>query len=62
VLFETDETQNRFATTQAIIRLEHGEGDRPQMAFIKEGDRWLIEAFGWFPPRPPSPAPARPGM
>jgi hypothetical protein len=51
VSFESDEQQNRYATTQAIVTLTGGREDRPQIGLSKQGDTWLIEGFAWFPIR-----------
>lgn len=56
VVFDADpQTGVQFASTLAIIDLEHRPQDRPQMALQKVDNRWVIEAFGWFPPRPAQP-------
>jgi hypothetical protein len=53
VAWESDEERiNRYATTLAIIKLEHGMEDRQQMGFHKVQDQWKIEGFGWFPIKP----------
>ncbi len=62
VLIESDpESGHRMAQTQAVITVEHGEPDRPQLVLTHESGRWMIEAWPWFQLRPqPSPAaPAR---
>jgi hypothetical protein len=62
VLIESDpETKSRFAQTQAVITVEHGEPDRPQLVLAHEPGGWMIEAWPWFQTRPnaspSSPAP-----
>jgi hypothetical protein len=53
VLVEHDaETGFRFAQTQAVITVEHGQPDRPQLVLTHEGGRWVIESWPWFQPRP----------
>ena len=61
VLIESDpETGSRVAQTQAVITVEHGEPDRPQLVLAHEDGRWMIEAWPWFQARPEAaPAGAR---
>jgi len=62
VMIESDaQTGVRFGTTQLVIDIEHGAPDRPQMTLLHEGGRWIIEGWGWFPPRPAAAQPARAG-
>jgi hypothetical protein len=50
-----EQIRNAFGTTQTVIQLDNGREDRQQMGFQKLGDKWVIEGFGWFPPRPSLP-------
>jgi hypothetical protein len=53
VLIEIDqETGRRYAQTQAVIRLERGEPQRPALLLTFEDGRWVIESWDWFPQRP----------
>jgi hypothetical protein len=61
VNIETDaETGRRFAQTQAVIHIEHGEPQRPTLLLAFEDGRWLVESWDWFPQRPQA-APMQPG-
>lgn len=57
IAFESfEQVRNAFATTNVVIQLEHRGEDRQQMGLSKMGDKWQIEGFGWFPPKPLAPA------
>ena len=58
---ETDpETGKRYAQTQVVIDVEHGEPARPMLMLIFEDGRWVVESWDWFPQRPQA-APMQPG-
>ena len=61
VHIETDpETGKRYAQTQAVINVEHGEPARSTLLLVFEDGSWVVESWEWFPQRPQA-APLVPG-